>query len=96
MAKLTKDQIEYIANLARIEIHSAELSDMSEQISSIVDFVDDLASIDTNDVVPTSQVTGLSDVWREDEVVNCSISQAMLLANAPAIKDGYVMVKKIL
>ncbi len=96
MTKLTKDQIEYIANLARIEINSAELSGMSEQISSIVDFVDDLATIDSKGVVPTSQVTGLSDVWREDEVVNCTISQSDLLANAPATKDGYVMVKKIL
>lgn len=96
MTKLTKDEIEHIALLARIELNADELVRATEEVSAIVGFVDSLQAIDTQGVVATSQVTGLSDVWREDVVIDCQISRDDLLANAPNTLDGYVKVKKVL
>jgi aspartyl-tRNA(Asn)/glutamyl-tRNA(Gln) amidotransferase subunit C len=68
---------------------------MSAELGQIVSFVEQLQAVDVDDVAPTDQVTGLVDVWREDEV-RPSLSREALLANAPAQKDGYIMVKRVL
>ncbi len=96
MSKLTNDEIEYVATLARIEIEDDKTESTTADISAILGFVDSLQAINTDSIEPISQVTGLSDVWREDEVVDCKISRDDLLSNAPKSQDGYVVVKKVL
>lgn len=96
MAKLSLDEIQKVATLARIELSDAELEVASNEISSILDFVDTIQNTDTAGVEPTSQVTGLTDVWREDLVVKCTVAPKLLLASAPDMQDGYVRVKKVL
>lgn len=96
MAKLSLDEIQKVALLARIELTDAELAVASTEISSILDFVDTIQNIDTAGVQPTSQVTGLTDVWREDLVEKCVIAPKLLLASAPDMQDGYIKVKKVL
>ncbi|MEI8072641.1 MAG: Asp-tRNA(Asn)/Glu-tRNA(Gln) amidotransferase subunit GatC [Candidatus Saccharibacteria bacterium] len=96
MTKVSKDIVENIARLSRIGMDSQELELMSRDITSILDFVETLESVDTESVQPTSQVTGLKDVWREDKVNNCRITRDEILANAPQTKDGYILVKKVL
>ena len=68
---------------------------MSEELGQIVEFVEQLSAVDVDGVEPTDQVTGLVDVWREDEV-RPSMPREQLLANAPAQKDGYIKVKRVL
>lgn len=96
MAKLTKEQLAYVATLARIEIQNKDLDLVSGDISSILGFVEQIQAIDTKDTQPISQVTGLKDVWREDIVQKCEISRDEMLANTPETQDGYVKVKKVL
>lgn len=96
MAKLTSEQIDKIAYLARIALTSEEKTQLMPQLSSILDFVAKLQEVDTKGVTETSQVTGLVDVWREDEVVRCEISREQLLKNTPNVKDGYIVVKRVL
>lgn len=103
MSKLTKDQVEKIANLARIELSEKEKELYSEQLSEILGFVEKLNGIDTEGVAKTSQVTGLENVYREDvadertQVDKDKMkNRKKLLANAPAQKDGYIKVKQIL
>jgi aspartyl-tRNA(Asn)/glutamyl-tRNA(Gln) amidotransferase subunit C len=96
MAKLSLDEIQKVALLARIELTDAELAVASTEISSILDFVDTIQNTDTTGVEPTSQVTGLTDVWREDLVEKCVIAPKLLLASAPELQDGYIKVKKVL
>ncbi len=96
MAKLSLDEIQKVALLARIELTDAELAVASTEISSILDFVDTIQNIDTAGVQPTSQVTGLTDVWREDLVEKCAIAPKLLLSSAPELQDGYIKVKKVL
>ncbi len=70
--KLTTDQIEQIATLARIDLDEQEKSMYAEQISVVLTYVEMLNEVDTSEVGETCQVTGLEDVFREDEVVECS------------------------
>ena len=82
--------------LSRIELQEDKKLQLVEELSSILDFVDDLQALDVKNIEPISQVTGLKDVWREDVVVDCEISRDDLLKNTPSSKDGYVKVQKVL
>jgi aspartyl-tRNA(Asn)/glutamyl-tRNA(Gln) amidotransferase subunit C len=96
MAKFSKEEVNKVAGLARIGVGEAEKAELTTSLSSILEFVDALQAVDTKGVVPTSQVTGLEDVLREDEVVRCELTRDELLANAPATHAGYIKVKRVL
>jgi len=65
--KLTIDNIEQIAKLARLELSEEEKNRYAEQLSVVLDYIEMLNEIDTEGVEETSQVTGLDDVVRDDE-----------------------------
>lgn len=96
MAKLSISDIQKISQLARIELSEEEQALLTVQLSTILDFVEELQSINTDSVEETSQVTGLTDVWREDEVVPCDLTRDQLLANAPMSENGYIKVRRVL
>ena len=95
MLQLGTPEIERIARLARIDVSADEAAAMAQELSAIVGFVERLSQVDIEGVPPTDQVTGLVDVWRED-VVKPGLSRQELLANVPAQKDGYIVVKRVL
>ncbi|HEY6736508.1 MAG TPA: Asp-tRNA(Asn)/Glu-tRNA(Gln) amidotransferase subunit GatC [Candidatus Saccharimonadia bacterium] len=95
MSKIGTTQVERIARLARINLSPEEVAKMSVELGTIMEFVEQLQSIDVTDVEPTDQVTGLVDVWREDEVKSFG-DRELLLKNAPQTKDGYIVVKRVL
>lgn len=95
MSKIGTTEVERIAKLARIGLSADEVSKMSAELGQILQFVEQLQSVDIEGVVATDQVNGLVDVWREDEV-RPSMNRELLLANAPASRDGYVVVKRVL
>lgn len=95
MSKLGITEVERIAKLARIGLSAEETERMAVELSQIVGFVEQLQQVDIEGVEPTDQVTGLVDVWRED-VVRPSMPREQLLANAPAQKNGYIVVKRVL
>jgi len=95
MSKIGTDEVERIAKLANIGLSATETQQMVRELGSIVEFVEQLQQVDVTDVAPTDQVTGLVDVWREDEV-RPSMPREQLLANAPEQKDGYIVVKRVL
>lgn len=95
MSKISVEEVERIAKLARIGLSDAETTKMSEELGNILTFVEQLQKVDISDTEPTDQVTGLEDVWRED-VVKPSPPREQLLAGAPHQKDGYIVVKRVL
>lgn len=95
MSKISTKEVERIAKLARIGLTEAETERMTEEIGRILMFVNQLQKVEITNVLPTDQVTGLVDVWREDEV-RPSMSREQLLKNAPDQKDGYIKVKRVL
>ena len=96
MAKISRDEVERIAKLAKIGLTDAEVDRMSVELSQIVEFVEQLQKIGTKAVEETAQVTGLVDVWREDEVRPGKTDRKDLLKNAPATQDGYIKVRRVL
>jgi aspartyl-tRNA(Asn)/glutamyl-tRNA(Gln) amidotransferase subunit C len=95
MSKIGTTEVKRIARLARIHLSDDEIAQMSVELGAIVEFVEQLSSINVDGVPPTDQVTGLVDVWREDEVKNFG-NRDLLLKNAPAQQDGYIKVKRVL
>ncbi|OGJ54542.1 hypothetical protein A3D11_01735 [Candidatus Peribacteria bacterium RIFCSPHIGHO2_02_FULL_49_16] len=65
---LVPDDIRHIAKLARLHISDKEVKRYTKELSSILTYVDKLKEVDTRNVEPTTQVTGLRNVFREDEV----------------------------
>lgn len=96
MANVSKKDVKRLAALARIALSHAELQVITPELDAILDYVRQLESVDTKGLEPTSQITGLVDVWRADAVEPSPISREELLKNTPHTKDGYIKVKKVL
>jgi aspartyl-tRNA(Asn)/glutamyl-tRNA(Gln) amidotransferase subunit C len=95
MKKLTSEEVVHIAKLAKLKLSDEEIKKFQKQLSCIIVFVDELKKINTNNVVPTAQVTGLNNVFRDDVVIP-SLSQEQALSNAQETYKGFFKVKSIL
>ena len=96
MAKVSKSDVEHLADLANIALESQDVAKIQPQLEAILNYVAKLQATDTSNLEITSQVTALKDVWRQDVVRPSKLSRDELLANAPATKDGYIKVKRVL
>lgn len=92
--KISKEQVEHVAMLARLELTEDEKGIYTEQLNSILEYAAVLDKLDTKDVPPTAHPLPLQNVFRED-VVRPSIEQEDALANAPDGEDGFFKVPKI-
>lgn len=66
MPALTKDQVRHIAKLARLRLTDAEVEKFTTELTSILQYLDMLQEVDTKNVAATAQVTGLTNVFRDD------------------------------
>lgn len=90
-----KIDVRKVAKLANLPLTDEEEEKYSKQLSETLDYVKKLGEIDTKNVEPTSQVTGLENVTRDDQVLP-SLSQEEALQNAKSTQQGYFKVKAIL
>jgi aspartyl-tRNA(Asn)/glutamyl-tRNA(Gln) amidotransferase subunit C len=85
---LTPEEVRWVAHLARLDLSDAELERMTRQLRAIVEYVDQLAPINTEGVEPLAHALALANVFRPDEPAP-SLPVAEALANAPERrKDG--------
>lgn len=96
MAKLTRDDVLKLAQLAKLHIADEEVTKFQNEIETILGYVEQLQGADVANLVPTSQVTGLENVMRKDEVVDYGVSPDDLLKNAPATSGGLIKVRRVL
>jgi len=75
---LSIEEVRKIAALARIGLTKEEEERHAVTMSSVLDFVGQLNEVNTDGVQPTAQVTGLEDVFRADEVVECEYKKGLL------------------
>ena len=92
---LTPDEIRHIARLARLGITEEDVERFSGQLSSILDYFEELQQLDTDDVPPTAYTLDLHNVLRSDETAPCTDPDDVM-ANAPAQEDGYFRVRAVL
>lgn len=94
---LNKKDIEHIANLARLDLSSKEIKELTPELSSILNYIDQLKEVDTVNVEPTAQVTGLNNVFREDSVEDWNEQEKKkALKEAPALEGNQIKVKRVL
>ncbi len=92
MAKLSIDEVEHIAKLSKLSLTGEEKELYSEQLSSVLAYVEQLSQVNTDSVLPTANITGLENIYREDEVIESGISHDDIAKNAPEFKDGSFVV----
>lgn len=90
-----KIDVKHVAKLANLPLTETEEKKFETQLSSILKYVDQLAKVDVSNVQQTSQVTGLKNVFREEEAKQ-SLSQEQALQNAKATQNGFLKVTAIL
>jgi aspartyl-tRNA(Asn)/glutamyl-tRNA(Gln) amidotransferase subunit C len=92
---LTREEVLYIARLARVGLTEEDVTKFQQQLSQILDHFDVLAHIDTTDVPPTTHTLPLQNVMAPDEP-RPSLTPDEVLANAPVDQDGYLRVRAVL
>ncbi|MBI2195799.1 MAG: Asp-tRNA(Asn)/Glu-tRNA(Gln) amidotransferase subunit GatC [Candidatus Levybacteria bacterium] len=91
-----KINVSHVAKLANLTLSAAEEKKFEEQLSDILSYIEKLNEVDTKNVEPTSQVTGLENVTREDIVKDCELAQEEALSNSKSTQNGLFKVKAIL
>ncbi len=93
--KITREEVEHVARLARLELTEEEKDLFTGQMDAILAYVDKLNELDTANVVPTSHAVPMENAFREDEV-RPSIGIDNALANAPERAEGFFRVPKVI
>lgn len=95
--KITKDEIQHIANLARIDITEEEKEKYALEMSAILGYIEQLKEVDTKNIKPTAQVTGLANITREDQLNMADMDErGKILESVPAKEGDYIKVKSVL
>ncbi len=89
-----KIDVKKVAKLANLPLTSEEEEKYSQQLSKILDYIVQLNSVDTENVEPTYNVSGLSNVMAEDEVSE-SLSQEEATKNGVQVKDGFFVTRGV-
>ena len=95
--KISLQEVERIAKLAKIGLTEEEKEKFSGELSAVLEYIEQLKEIDTKDIEPVSQVTGLVNVIREDVANNCDEDiRKKIINNFPEEKERYVKVKQVM
>lgn len=92
MSKLNLEEVEYIAKLSKLELSPSEKEIYCAQLSSVLEYVEQLEGVNTEGVLPMANITGLENAYREDAIVESAISHDDIAKNAPEFKDGSFVV----
>ena len=93
--EITKQEVEKVAKLARLQLTDIEKTAFAKQLSQILTHVETLNQYDTTGVEPTATVPGQVNVFRPD-MERPSLSVECATANAPESTDGFFVVPKII
>lgn len=92
---VTKEDVEKVAVLARLSFSEEEKEQLTAQLNRILEYMEQLNRLDTEEVEPTSHVLPIKNVFREDVVVP-PLPRDALLANAPRRSMGYFRVPRVI
>jgi aspartyl-tRNA(Asn)/glutamyl-tRNA(Gln) amidotransferase subunit C len=96
MTELTREDVLKLARLARLDLTDEEVEAFRKEMSAILKYVAQLNDADVTGLEPTTQITGLKNVMREDEVVDYGVSPQDLLRLAPKTQDGQIRVNRMI
>jgi len=93
--KITLSEIKKIADLARLDVNDDELSEMSIQLTAIIEYIDKLNEVDTTDIIPTFNTIDLKNVFRKD-LIRESLPIENVIGNAPHNDGDTFIVPRII
>ena len=93
---ITTDEVKHIAKLAKLKLTDAEINKYTEQLGAILDFFGQLQEVNTDGVEETSQVTGLENVTRKDEIKICENTNDLLNCSPHKIENHSIKIPKIM
>lgn len=88
MSKLSIKDVEHIAKLSRLELSVSEKEKFAGQLSDVLEYVSQLNEVNTENVEPTAQATGLVNVIEEDEINKSTVEYEDIRKNAPDFEEG--------
>ncbi len=91
---LTINDVKHIAKLSRIELTDEEVTKFQHQLSAVIEYIAQLNELNTDDVEPTINTTGIENRTRED-IVQTSFSNEESLKNASQTSNGYFLVPNV-
>jgi aspartyl-tRNA(Asn)/glutamyl-tRNA(Gln) amidotransferase subunit C len=93
--KITREEVEHVAHLARLNLSQDELKQMTEQLDNILSYVAKLDELDTKNIIPTTHAFSISNAFRDDRI-RTSLSQEEALANCPQQNGECFVVPRII
>jgi len=97
MTDLKREEVLHVAKLAKLDLSEEEIAKFTPQLSKVIDYISELSEVDTKGVEPTSQTTGLENVYRNDSTSNSlSLTQEQAINGTDKTHNGYFKVKAIL
>jgi aspartyl-tRNA(Asn)/glutamyl-tRNA(Gln) amidotransferase subunit C len=93
-SKLSVEEVKHVAKLAKLTLTDPEVKKFQGQLTEILNYFDVLEKMETKNIEPTSQITGLEDIFREDEI-GSSLSANEVLANTKEKHGGLFVIKAI-
>lgn len=96
MTQISRDDVLHLAQLSSLQLSDDEIDSLQVDIGNIVAYIEQLSELNTEGVEPTYQVTGLSNVWRDDVVEDETVTRDQLLTLAPEQQAGAVKVPRVL
>ena len=93
--KVSEKDIQTVASLSRLKIREDESAQVRGQLDKFLTYVENLQSIDTEKIEPTTYALPMKNVFRNDEV-KPSLDRELALSNAPLKEDGYFKVPRVL
>ncbi len=95
--KLTREDVLHVAKLSSLTLTDAEIKKFLPQLSRVVEYISQLSEVETQEVKPTSQTTGLVNIFREDQIKALNIlPQDKALSGTDIIHNGLFKVPAIL
>ena len=95
MTTISTSDIQHLASLSSLALTDDEVDGLRQDLENIIGYIEQLGELDTAGVEPTYQVTGLENVWREDEI-QPGISAEKLLELAPEKQNNQMKVPQVL
>ena len=92
---ISSKEVEYVANLARLEVTDMEKEKFTAQLNNILLYIDKLNELNTRGVEPMSHAIAITNAFREDKILD-SIGTEISLANAPDSRGEFFRVPKVI
>tara|TARA_B100000524_G_scaffold309827_1_gene185946 strand:- start:113 stop:406 length:294 start_codon:yes stop_codon:yes gene_type:complete len=95
MTKITNEEVKKVAHLARLELNKDEINNHAEQLEKILEYINQLEKINTDEVPCTTRAIEVINVFRKDENKTSDCTEE-LLELGPSKEDKYFKVPKII